>query len=178
MAIVVLSAAVQVGGTPARAETGGGFRDGDHGREYRHGVFGAHRFEAAGTIAGHYQGRTSQGREISFRVARGHLTGLRVAVEVVCPSRRVWQVTAAMSSPIEIVDSRFGQSFTSHRPGAAGTATVKGSIRRGRVTGTVRMRRYIAPEHRYCSGSASFTVRRNAARPDLSGPRPPAFTAR
>jgi hypothetical protein len=130
---------------------------------------GAHGTSRVGAGGARYRGRTSQGREISFRVAGGHLTGLRLVLDVVCPSRRVWQVSAAMPAPVKIVDARFRQSFSSHRPGAAGTATVTGRLRHGRVTGTVTMRRYIAPEHRYCSGSATFTVRRRSPRPDTGG---------
>jgi hypothetical protein len=131
--------------------------------------------------SGRYTGRTSQGDEISFRVARDHLIGVRLGINVVCPSRRVWKVTAVLSAPIKVANGRFRQGFSSHRRGAAGTITIKGNVRAGRVAGTVRINRFIAPEHRYCSGSTTFSLRRKSPRPDTgepeSGVDPPAFTA-
>lgn len=123
-------------------------------------------FHAAGDPGGHqgsggqYAGRTSQGEEISFRVARDHLTGVRLGVNVVCPSRRVWKVTAVLSAPIKVANGRFRQGFSSHRRGAAGTIMIRGSVRGGRVAGTVKIKRFIAPEHRYCSGTTTFSLRR------------------
>jgi hypothetical protein len=115
---------------------------------------------------GRYAGRTSQGEEISFRVARNHLNGVRLGINVVCPSRRVWKVTAVTSAPIKVVDGQFRQSFSSRRRGAAGTITIKGKLGHGRAAGTVRIKRFIAPEHHYCSGTTSFSLRRSAPRPD------------
>jgi hypothetical protein len=106
---------------------------------------------------------------------------VRFGINVVCPSRRVWKVTAALSAPIKVANGRFRQSFSSRRRGAAGTITIKGKARNGRVAGTVQINRFIAPEHRYCSGSTTFSLRRKSPRPDTGEPQsggdPPAFTA-
>jgi hypothetical protein len=113
---------------------------------------------AAEGATGRYQGNTSQGRPISFSVSNGRLAGLQFSIDVICPSHRVWKVTAAVSAPVKIVDSRFDQTFNSQQPGAQGVATVKGSVRRSTVSGTLTMKRYIAKEHHYCSGTATFSV--------------------
>lgn len=115
--------------------------------------------QAAGARGGRYAGRTSQGTPISFRVSGDQLTALRFAVKVVCPSRRVWIVTASVPEPVKVANSRFNQRLRSSKPGAPGTAVIKGQIRSGKVTGRLAMKRYIRREHHYCTGSATFRLR-------------------
>jgi hypothetical protein len=167
LSVVALSAALAVAAPVAADDPGGFHAAGDPGGHQRSG--------------GQYAGRTSQGDEISFRVDRGHLTGVRLGVNVVCPSRRVWKVAAVLSAPIKVVNGRFRQGFSSHRRGAAGTIMIKGNVRGARVAGTVKINRFLASEHRYCSGSTTFNLRRKSLRTDTGEPQsggdPPAFTA-
>ena len=50
----------------------------------------------------------------------------------------------------------FGQTFASHNPSA--TATVSGKIGKKQITGALAMKRFIAKEHHFCRGSATFTA--------------------
>ena len=85
----------------------------------------------AATGAAIRPGRTSQGRAVSFRVAGDRLAALRFAINVVCPSRRVWEVRGGGVGADQDRHSRFAQTIASHRPGASGRATIRGELRRG-----------------------------------------------
>ena len=112
----------------------------------------------AGVAVAAVSGRTSQGLPISFGLSRGHLNNLKFAIKATCPSGRVWRVDASGFPGIKIVRSRFNQSFGSRKPSAR--ATVKGKVGAKKVTGSLTMKRFIAQEAHYCTGSATFTVRR------------------
>jgi hypothetical protein len=86
------------------------------------------------------------------------VTGLEFEIKTVCPSRHIWRVDASGFPPIHISKSHFNQTFRSHRPSAR--ATVKGQVGTKKVTGSLTMKRFIAPEGNYCHGSATFTVHR------------------
>ena len=111
---------------------------------------------AAAATGREYSGLTSQRLPIAFRLSTGSLTGLQFRIDVVCPSRREWRVTASRFPPIKVVHSRFGQTFASHNPSA--TATVSGKIGKKQINGALAMKRFIAKEHHFCRGSATFTA--------------------
>jgi len=113
-----------------------------------------------------YAGRTSQRAPISFTVAAGHVQGLRFTILIKCPSGHVWRVTATRFPAIKITHSSFAQTFKAQR--VQGSATVKGRLSGGRVTGTLSDRTFEPPEHHYCRGRATFDLHRHTARTALA----------
>jgi hypothetical protein len=113
---------------------------------------------AHAAVKGRYHAHTSQGLPVSFGLSRGRLTGLAFEIKAVCPSRHVWRVDASGFPPIRISKSHFNETFGSRKPSAR--ATVKGQVGTRKVTGSLTMKRFIAPEGHYCHGTATFTVHR------------------
>jgi hypothetical protein len=110
--------------------------------------------------SGEYVGHTSQGRPISFHLGPKGLTNLTFQINATCPNRQVWRVTASGFPAIKVVGSQFDDVFSSQSPSA--TATVKGRVFAKKVIGALTMKRYIANEHAYCHGTATFSLRRQA----------------
>jgi hypothetical protein len=116
--------------------------------------------------AARYAGTTSQRAPISFAVAGGKVHGLRFKILIKCPSGHVWRVTATRFPAIKITHSSFAQKFKAE--GAQGSATVKGRLSGGQVTGTLSDRTFEPPEHHYCRGRATFDLHRHAAHTALT----------
>jgi hypothetical protein len=107
---------------------------------------------------GRYAGLTSQGRPVSLMISQGMVRNLKFVVDATCPSHHVWHVTASGFPPIRIDRSGFAETFSSTKPSA--TAKVKGSVRGKDVSGSLTIKRFVAREHHYCRGSATFSVHR------------------
>lgn len=108
------------------------------------------------STARHYRGLTSQHQPISFTLSSGHVSKLSFWVVISCASHRRYSDRAFRFAPIPVVKGRFQRSVASAHPSA--NATVRGRVSGRRVTGTLRLRRYIGAEHGYCAGTASFVL--------------------
>lgn len=123
---------------------------------------GRHKPPAGGNRGGRavgYAGRTSQGLPISFTRVGSSITDLRFVIQAACPSGRTWDITAYGFPPIKIAGSRFAIAFGSNTPSAM--AKVSGTVRGGTVSGKASIKRFIAAEHHYCRGSATFRLDRS-----------------
>jgi hypothetical protein len=103
-------------------------------------------------------GRTSQHLSISFSISGHALRRLDFRIDDRCPSGHVWRIHDFDFPPIQIRHSRFDGRFRS-LDGRA-TAEVRGRLLRHRVVGTLSDRTLISQEHRYCHGTARFSLRR------------------
>jgi hypothetical protein len=106
----------------------------------------------------HYRGKTSQHESISFVVSGGYLRRLDFRIDDRCPSGHLWRVHDFNFPRIKISRSRFDQRFRA-TDGKA-TAEIKGRASGTGVTGTLTDSSFIASEHRYCHGSATFRLSR------------------
>ncbi len=116
---------------------------------------------AAHSASGSYHGKTSQGESVSFELSGGYLRRLDFRIDDTCPNGHVWRIHDFNFPPIEVARGRFDQTFRS-TDGRA-TAEVKGRALRRKVTGTLTDRSYIRREHRYCRGTATFRLHRQAS---------------
>jgi hypothetical protein len=105
-----------------------------------------------------YKGRTSQDKPIRLTIAAGHVKNLRFTIVIACASHHRYSGPVWGFSAIAIKGGRFSVAVTSHAPKAK--ATVSGRVGSHRVRGSVHLRRYVAPEHGFCTGSATFDLKR------------------
>ncbi len=103
-----------------------------------------------------YSGWTSQHQPITFALAAGALRDLRFYIVLSCPSRHRYRVQAYGFAPIAVRGGRFARTFPSRHPPA--TATIRGRVSVRRVSGSVRLGRYVPGEHASCQGQASFSL--------------------
>ncbi len=111
---------------------------------------------AYGTGKVAYSGRTSQHQPISFAISASKLKHLALRIDIRCPSHHVYRLNARGFTAITIKNGTFDQKFTSHNPMA--TFTLKGRVGRKMVTGSVTLREFVAKEHRFCYGRATFAI--------------------
>ena len=107
-----------------------------------------------------YRGHTSQHQPIAFTIASGKITNLRFWIVITCASRHRYRLRASRFAPITIRSGRFQATLRSRHPAAS--ATVTGRLRSRRVSGTLRLRRYVAAEHGACSGTATYAAGRSS----------------
>jgi hypothetical protein len=105
-----------------------------------------------------YRGRTSQHEPISFQLTSGAVKNLSFWIVIRCKSQHRYRMQASGFIPIIIHAGHFRATVRSPHPPAS--ATVIGRRRARRVTGTLALRRYAAAEHGYCTGTATFSLRR------------------
>lgn len=103
-----------------------------------------------------YTGHTSQHQPIGLTIAAGKVKNLHFWIVITCKSHHRYRLHAAGFAPIAIHSGRFQATVSSGHPAAS--ATVAGHLGPGRVSGTLRLRRYVASEHAACSGKATYTV--------------------
>ena len=103
-----------------------------------------------------YRGLTSQHQPISFTLGSGHVTKLSFWVVLTCKSHHQYRVRAFGFAPITVVKARFHRAVSTAHPSAS--ATVDGRLSGSRVTGTLRLRRYVSGEHGSCTGSSTFAL--------------------
>jgi hypothetical protein len=105
-----------------------------------------------------YRGRTSQHEPISFQLTSGALKNLSFWIVIRCKSQHRYRMQASGFIPIVIHAGRFRATVRSPNPPAS--ATVTGRRHARRVTGTLALRRYAAREHGFCTGTATFSLKR------------------
>ncbi len=104
-----------------------------------------------------FKGRTSQDLPIALTIAAGHVTKLKFRITIACASHHSYQGPVWGFAAIAIGHGRFSVTLTSKKPAA--TTTVSGRVGAHRVHGSVRLRRYVASEHGFCKGTATFDLR-------------------
>ena len=104
-----------------------------------------------------YHGPTSQPHQrISFTVAGGQVRKLAFTIVISCASHHQYRLRASGFAAIALHSGHFSSTVTTTHPRAS--ATVTGQLRKGRFSGSLRLRRYIAAEHGFCAGAASYTA--------------------
>jgi hypothetical protein len=113
---------------------------------------------AYGTGKISYSGKTSQHQQISFAISASKLTNLGLRIDIRCPSHHVYRLNARGFTAITIKsNATFDQKFTSHNPKA--TFILKGRVGHKMVTGSVTLSEFVAKEHHFCFGKATFAAR-------------------
>jgi hypothetical protein len=105
-----------------------------------------------------YAGKTSQHQPISFAVSAKKLIHLSIRIEARCRRHRQYLLKLAGFTPVPIKHGTVDQHFKS-KPARA-TFTLKGTVGRRKVTGSISIREFISREHRFCSGRATFVANR------------------
>jgi hypothetical protein len=103
-----------------------------------------------------YNGKTSQGRRISFKLGSGFLSGLQFHILDKCPRRWRLKVWDHDIPAIPVSHSRFSGHFSNK---AGSTVRISGQIQGRTVTGTLHDRTKSKKIHRYCAGRATFKLR-------------------
>lgn len=109
-----------------------------------------------GSSAGVYKGHTSQHETITFTISSGKVRKLGFWIVIGCKSHHHYRMRASGFAPVPIHAGQFALLVHSQHPSAG--AAVVGKIRRGKVTGSVHLTRYVPVEHGPCSGAASYTA--------------------
>ena len=114
---------------------------------------------AYAAVSGTFSGKTKQKLPISFHVGHGRVTGLDFHIRDKCPSGHVYAVHDFNFPAIKINKfHKFDQRFSNK--GLNAEAEVKGTVFKRKVTGSVAEGRVIAKEHHFCSGSTTFSIRK------------------
>jgi hypothetical protein len=117
---------------------------------------------ALAAVTGAFSGRTSQKQPISFRVAHGYVTHLQFHINVRCPNGDIWNVFDRGFSKIKINKfHKFGKRFTNTDSPTQAEAEIKGTVFQHRVTGSLFGRQIIEKEQHFCSGRATFSLRKH-----------------
>jgi hypothetical protein len=109
---------------------------------------------AATTLA--YKGKTSQKRSISFTVSGGSVTELQFHIIDRCSAKRVLLVRDHGIPSMSISHSKFGATFHNHQ---GSTITIAGHINGKTVGGSLKDKTENDQTHKWCSGSASFSLK-------------------
>ncbi len=117
---------------------------------------------AATSADGSYSGRTSQRQAISFRVAGGSVTTLRYRIDDRCPNHKRLSVRAWGFPPLRIKQGHFGGTFAAKAPAAA-KAVISGTVAGTNVRGTLSDRTRNRQTHRFCTGKATFSLKRRGS---------------
>ncbi len=104
-----------------------------------------------------YSGKTSQHKPISFAISSSKLSGLALRIDIRCPSHHMYLLAPSGFAAVPIMAAAFAQKFNSSNPKA--TFTLKGRVGRRKVTGSIALREFVAKEHHFCSGAATFAAR-------------------
>jgi hypothetical protein len=104
-----------------------------------------------------YSGKTSQHHQISFAISTGKLTNLALRIDIRCPSHHRYRLNARGFTAMTIKkNATFDQKFTSRNPQA--TFVLKGRVGHKMVTGSVTLSEFVAREHHFCFGKATFAA--------------------
>lgn len=114
---------------------------------------------SAATTAVLYKGTTSQDKPIRLTVDSGQVKNLRFTIVIACASHHRYSGKVWGFSPITIKRGRFSVVVKSAKDKAK--ATVSGHVGAHRVRGSVHLHRYVPVEHGYCTGSATFDLKRS-----------------
>jgi len=103
-----------------------------------------------------YKGKTSQKRSISFTVSSSSVKGLQFHIIDKCSAKRILFVRDHGIPSMSISHSKFGGTFHNKE---GSTITVSGDVHGQRVGGSLKDKTKNDQTHKFCSGSASFSLK-------------------
>jgi hypothetical protein len=123
------------------------------------GLLGAGAPAALSAVAGGYRGKTSQGTNVTFKLARGAVRNLKIVIRDKCPDGHILRVSAHYP-PMTVEHGRFGGSFVPVGGHAGERAKLTGKVGRRAITGTLNDTSYSNREGALCHGRTGFRARR------------------
>ena len=113
---------------------------------------------AVAAATGGYKGKTSQNRVVSFKLSATAVTNFKLVINDRCPNGLTLDVTETYPS-MPVKNKSFGGKFVPVSRHRGETATLRGTVGRSKVTGTIRDTSYSKHARRLCHGSATFTAK-------------------
>ena len=112
---------------------------------------------ASGAVAGAYRGTTSQRKAVSFNLGSGEVRNFKIVILDKCPDGHTLQVTGKYPT-MKVKQGKFGGRFVPVGGHRGEVATLKGTVGRRKVTGSLNDTSFSTRERALCRGSATFTA--------------------